>query len=102
MTFDHVENAVVSHVQKIHESLGTQNEVKCYLAKKPGRPWKAETDTPNFQAAIKAVTDVWGVAPDLTREGGSIPSKSTLHFAGNCQFLQNFRPIFFILTILEF
>ena len=75
MTFDHVENLVVSHVQKIHESLGTQNEVKCYLPEKPGRPWKAETDTPNFQAAIKAVTDVWGVAPDLTREGGSIPSK---------------------------
>jgi len=73
MTFDHVEKAVVSHVKKIHESLGTQNEVKCYLAKKPGRPWKAETDTPNFQAAIKAVMDVWGVAPDLTREGGSIP-----------------------------
>ena len=77
MTFDHVEKCVLDHIEAVHAKLGTQNQVKCFLAKGPGKPWKAETNTPNFQAAIKAVEDVWKVKPDLTREGCSIPSKLT-------------------------
>lgn len=73
MSFDHVEKCVTDHIDAVHAKLGTQNQVKCYLAKGPGKPWKAETNTSNFQAAIKAVEDVWGVKPDLTREGCSIP-----------------------------
>ena len=75
MSFDHVEKCVTDHIEAVHAKLGTQNQVKCFLAKGPGKPWKAETNTPNFQAAIEAVEDVWGVKPDLTREGCSIPSK---------------------------
>jgi len=73
MTREHVEKSVVDHVMKVHEKLNTKNEVKCYLAKKPGRPWLADYKNPNFSAAIRAIESVWGVKPDLTREGGSIP-----------------------------
>ena len=75
MTREHVEKCVTSYVEAIHEKLDTGNIVKCFIAKKPARPWLADTNSDNFQAAIKAVTDVWGIAPDLTREGGSIPSE---------------------------
>lgn len=75
MSREHVEKCVTSYVEAIHEKLDTGNIVKCFIAKKPARPWLADTNSDNFQAAIKAVTDVWGIAPDLTREGGSIPSE---------------------------
>jgi hypothetical protein len=74
MTREHVEKCVVDHVNDLHKKLNTQNKVRCFLAKKPARPWLADYKTANFEAAIKAVTKVWGIAPDLTREGGSIPS----------------------------
>lgn len=73
MTREHVEKCVVDHVNDLHKKLNTQNKVRCFLAKKPARPWLADYKTANFEAAIKAVTKVWGIAPDLTREGGSIP-----------------------------
>jgi len=73
MTREHVEKSVVDHVMKVHDKLNTKNAVKCYLAKKPGRPWLADYKNQNFSAAIRAIESVWGVKPDLTREGGSIP-----------------------------
>lgn len=39
----------------------------------PGRPWLADRGNPNYVAAQKAVENVYGVTPDFTREGGSIP-----------------------------
>ena len=75
MTREHVEKCVVDHVMKLHDDLGTQNKVRCFIAKKPSRPWVADCNNDNFAAAIKAVEKVWGMKPDLTREGGSIPSK---------------------------
>ena len=38
-----------------------------------GKWWVASPDHWNYQAAAKAVQSVFGVKPDLTREGGSIP-----------------------------
>ena len=35
----------------------------------------------NFKAAAKAVKEVFGVAPDMTREGGSIPVTLTFEQA---------------------
>jgi len=35
----------------------------------------ADYENDNFKAAHAAVTSVWGVEPDLTREGGSIPGE---------------------------
>lgn len=38
-----------------------------------GKWWVASPDHWNYRAAAKAVAEVFGVKPDLTREGGSIP-----------------------------
>ena len=38
-----------------------------------GPAWVSRTDHPNYVAASRAVTKVFGKPPDLTREGGSIP-----------------------------
>merc|ERR1712130_50757 len=73
MTSEHVEKSVVDHVMKVHAKYETKNAVKCYLAEKPGRPWLADYKNQNFSAAIRAIESVWGVKPDLTREGVSIP-----------------------------
>ena len=35
--------------------------------------WLSDPKHPNFQAAAKAIEKVYGLAPDYTREGGSIP-----------------------------
>jgi Cys-Gly metallodipeptidase DUG1 len=44
-----------------------------------GKPWVASTDHWSYAAAARATQAVYGRAPDLTREGGSIPV--TLTFA---------------------
>ena len=38
-----------------------------------GRCWMSDTNHPNYEAGRKATKYVYGVEPDLTREGGSIP-----------------------------
>ncbi|KAH0831078.1 hypothetical protein J3R83DRAFT_13623 [Lanmaoa asiatica] len=44
-----------------------------------GKPWVADVNHWNFEAARKAIEAVWNKSPDYTREGGSIPV--TLTFA---------------------
>lgn len=46
-----------------------------------GKWWVASPDHWNYRAAAKAVEEVFGVQPDLTREGGSIPVTLTFQ---NC------------------
>lgn len=46
-----------------------------------GRPWMADPNDPNFTAGKKAMKQVYGVDPDLTREGGSIPVTLTFQEA---------------------
>lgn len=43
-----------------------------------GRPWVADYKHPNYQAAVRAVSAVYGQEPLMTREGGSIPITLTL------------------------
>lgn len=38
-----------------------------------GKPWVSDPNNGNFTAGRRAVKTVFGVEPDLTREGGSIP-----------------------------
>jgi Cys-Gly metallodipeptidase DUG1 len=51
--------------------------MKCTL-QHAGKWWVASPKHWNFTAASKAVERVWGVKPDLTREGGR---SVTTHFA---------------------
>lgn len=43
-----------------------------------GRPWTADPNHLNYVAGRNATKMVYGVDPDLTREGGSIPVTLTL------------------------
>jgi len=46
-----------------------------------GKPWLSDINNPNYKAAAKAIEAVFGVTPDYTREGGSIPITSMLEDA---------------------
>jgi len=43
--------------------------------------WLSDPDHPNYVAGVRATKMVYGVDPDLTREGGSIPVTLTLQEA---------------------
>lgn len=43
-----------------------------------GRAWLSDPDGPNYVAGRIATKHVYGVDPDFTREGGSIPVTLTL------------------------
>jgi nonspecific dipeptidase len=46
-----------------------------------GRCWVSNPDHPNYVAGRNATKMVYGVEPDLTREGGSIPVTLSLEEA---------------------
>ena len=45
------------------------------------KAWLSSTTHPNYDAAAKAIERVYGVGPDFTREGGSIPITSAFEDA---------------------
>jgi Cys-Gly metallodipeptidase DUG1 len=63
---------VAEHVLKASEDLDTPNKVEVNLIH-DGDYWLSDPFNENFTAARLATKEVWGVEPDLTREGGSIP-----------------------------
>jgi len=72
MTPERTIEVVTAHVTKVVEQLGTQNDIKLHVLR-TSKPWHSSPDGFLFQSAIKATKDVYGVMPDMTREGGSIP-----------------------------
>ncbi|KAG8625388.1 hypothetical protein KVT40_007139 [Elsinoe batatas] len=77
---DEVDKLVYAHVDKAFKALGSKNTCKCFL-QHSGKWWVASPNHWNFTAAAKATERVWGVKPDLTREGGSIPVTLTFEQA---------------------
>uniref|UniRef100_A0A1I7YS90 M20_dimer domain-containing protein n=1 Tax=Steinernema glaseri TaxID=37863 RepID=A0A1I7YS90_9BILA len=67
-----VDELVLKYLNDLWAQRGSPNAFKP-VALQGGRPWVAEHDHPNFEAGKRAIQKVFGVAPDLTREGGSIP-----------------------------
>ncbi|CAH2445843.1 Cys-Gly metallodipeptidase [Komagataella phaffii CBS 7435] len=63
---------VFDYVNAKFKELGTPNSYKVELIH-DGAYWKSDPFNDSFTAAKKATKVVWGVEPDLTREGGSIP-----------------------------
>jgi len=63
---------VNSYLEKTFATLKTKNTLKVEELH-AGKWWVASPDHWNYRAAEKAVEGVFGVKPDLTREGGSIP-----------------------------
>lgn len=63
---------VIDHCNKAFAKLGSPNTVKAELIH-DGAYWVSDPFNAQFTAAAKATEVVYGVEPDLTREGGSIP-----------------------------
>ncbi|XP_063240927.1 cytosolic non-specific dipeptidase [Bacillus rossius redtenbacheri] len=76
-TPDRVERLVVDYVKARWAERSSPNSMKVYLGH-GGPSWVSDPNSPNYVAARKATKQVYGVEPDLTREGGSIPVTLTL------------------------
>ena len=72
MESSHLSQLVKSHLEKIFSTLKTKNTMLVEELH-AGKWWVTSPDHWNYRAAAKAVEEVFGVKPDLTREGGSIP-----------------------------
>lgn len=68
---DVVIELVKDYVNKEFAKLGSKNKMS--IEGEGGAPWYADPNHWNYVAASKATEKVYGVLPDLTREGGSIP-----------------------------
>lgn len=67
-----VNKLVVDHMKNVWKKRNSPNKLNII----PGggtQAWVGNFKDPNYQAGVNAVRKVYGVDPDLTREGGSIP-----------------------------
>jgi Cys-Gly metallodipeptidase DUG1 len=72
MEIDEVTKLVEKHVNAEWAKLKSKNKMK-FNVLHCGKWWVEDPNHPNYTAAAKAVERVFGVKPDMTREGGSIP-----------------------------
>ncbi|CCC70876.1 hypothetical protein NCAS_0F03920 [Naumovozyma castellii] len=63
---------VIDHCNSVFEKLGSPNTIHAELIH-DGNYWVSDPFNAQFTAAAKATKEVYGVDPDFTREGGSIP-----------------------------
>ncbi|ESP04108.1 hypothetical protein LOTGIDRAFT_224093 [Lottia gigantea] len=75
-----IKELVQKHVDTIHSLGGSPNTIKLTMGH-GGRPWVSDFNDPNYLAGRNAMKTVFGVEPDLTREGGSIPVTLTFQEA---------------------
>ena len=80
MESEKVTEAVIKYIKQLHAKLGSKNKLDISL-QHDGKWWVASPSHWNFNAAAKAVKQVFGVEPDYTREGGSIPVTITFEQA---------------------
>lgn len=79
-TPDEIEQHVKKHIETMFAARGSPNKIKVSMGH-GGKPWVSDFNHPNFLAGRKAMKTVFGVDPDLTREGGSIPVTLTFQEA---------------------
>lgn len=79
-TPEQIERDVIAHVKKVFAARGSSNklDIKMFHG---GKPWVSDVNHPHYMAGRKAVKTVFGMEPDLTREGGSIPVTLTFQEA---------------------
>ncbi|KAM9385058.1 cytosolic non-specific dipeptidase isoform 1-T2 [Pholidichthys leucotaenia] len=75
-----VQKQVVDHLTSTFEQLGTPNKLKVEMGH-GAKAWVSDFNHPHYMAGRKAIKTVFGVDPDLTREGGSIPITLTFQEA---------------------
>lgn len=69
---DDIDKKVKKYINELWAARGSPNEMKVTLLS-GGRPWVSDFNHSHYIAGRRAVERVFGVAPDMTREGGSIP-----------------------------
>ncbi|XP_002730975.2 cytosolic non-specific dipeptidase-like, partial [Saccoglossus kowalevskii] len=69
---DEIEKHVTEYLKKVHAERETPTKINVSMGH-GGKPWVSDFDHPHYLAGRKAMKTVFGVEPDLTREGGSIP-----------------------------
>ncbi|KAK3697515.1 hypothetical protein QZH41_011280, partial [Actinostola sp. cb2023] len=75
-----IENLVVDYLNKKHAESGSPNDMKasCHHSAKP---WVSDFNHPHYMAGRKAIRTVFGIEPDMTRDGCSIPVTLTFQEA---------------------
>ncbi|VDD85784.1 unnamed protein product [Enterobius vermicularis] len=69
---DKVDKLVIEHLNELWKSRGSPNRFKAYSSHS-GNYWLSDFKHPHYQCGARAMKTVYGVEPDYTREGGSIP-----------------------------
>ncbi|EEB09639.1 dipeptidase Dug1 [Schizosaccharomyces japonicus yFS275] len=82
MTAEHINKCVKEHVEKVFASLNSKNRVSVECLHS-GSWWISSPFHWHYTIGAKAVKTVYGVEPDLVREGGSIPITLTFETALN-------------------
>jgi len=77
-TPESVDPLVIQYIQDEFRKLKTKSKLEIESLH-GGKPWVADHNHWNYEAAKRATWSIYGKIPDLTREGGSIPV--TLTFA---------------------
>ncbi|UXI19188.1 hypothetical protein NH340_JMT05131 [Sarcoptes scabiei] len=67
-----IEQLVINYCNQQFRNLNSPNSFKVEMIN-GGRPWISDPNGPNFTAGKLAMQKVYGIEPDMTREGGSIP-----------------------------
>ncbi|KAG8133417.1 hypothetical protein E2320_011245 [Naja naja] len=80
MTPEVVTKLVEDHLSKKFAELHSPNKFSVKLGH-GGKPWVSDFNHPHYMAGRRAMKTVFGVEPDLTREGGSIPVTLTFQEA---------------------
>ncbi|XP_060680288.1 cytosolic non-specific dipeptidase-like isoform X1 [Hemiscyllium ocellatum] len=75
-----VEKQVVGYIKKIFAEYGSRNKLNAYMGH-GAKAWLENYNHPHFNAGRNAMKTVFGVEPDMTREGGSIPVTLTFQEA---------------------
>ena len=78
-----LDEIVINHCNKEFAKLNSPNKFKTELFH-DGNYWVSDPYNDNFTAAAKATKLVWGMEPDFTREGGSIPITLTFEEELKC------------------
>ncbi|XP_066913241.1 cytosolic non-specific dipeptidase-like isoform X2 [Clytia hemisphaerica] len=77
-----IDAKVEAYVKKLHTQSGSKNPLT-FVATTSAPAWVSDNTDANYKAGINAQKRVYGIEPDLTREGGSIPVTLTLQNATN-------------------
>lgn len=75
-----IEKVVKQHLESEFAKLGSPNKMQVELIH-GAKAWLSSPKHPNYEAAAAATRQVYGVDPDYTREGGSIPITSAIEDA---------------------